>query len=101
MILVNKVKVINFFTMTNYQLGNFEKKSSFILFAGLIKFFGCVARIHPKEVMTTNETFVSTVFTNLSSPQSDSMHSLAIQTVGFIGSSVEGKLALEKLGNSN
>jgi len=67
-------------------------------FSGLVKFFGCVARLRPKEICTKNEAFVNTVFDNLTSPDSPSMHSLAIQTVGFIGTSVEGKLALEKLG---
>ncbi|XP_045203324.2 26S proteasome non-ATPase regulatory subunit 5-like [Mercenaria mercenaria] len=86
-------------TLENMMRSSESDPLAGFLVPGLIKFFGCVARIHPKEVMTANETFVSTVFTNLSAPQSDSMHSLAIQTVGFIGSSVEGKLALEKLGN--
>ncbi|XP_052219531.1 26S proteasome non-ATPase regulatory subunit 5-like [Dreissena polymorpha] len=69
------------------------------LIPGLIKFFGCVARLYPKEVCSQNESFVATVFNNLSSPENPSMLSLAVQTVGFIGSSIEGKMALEKLGN--
>ena len=70
----------------------------FVYLSGLIKFFGCVARLHPKEVFNTNKTFVNTVFNNLTNPESETLHSLSVQTVGFIGSSVEGKLALEKLG---
>jgi len=63
-----------------------------------VKFFGCMAKIHPKEVCSTNEAFVTTVFTNLATPESESMLSLSIQTIGFIGSTIDGKLALEKLG---
>ena len=84
-----------------HQAMELYKVISFILyfyFAGLIKFFGCVARLHPKEVFSTNKTFVNAVFNNLTNPESETLHSLSVQTLGFIGSSVEGKLALEKLG---
>ena len=57
-----------------------------------------MARLHPKEVFSTNKTFVNAVFNNLTNPESETLHSLSVQTLGFIGSSVEGKLALEKLG---
>ena len=63
-----------------------------------MKFFGSVARLHPKEVLSSNNVFVSIVLGNLESPESVTLHSLAIQTVGFIGDTVEGKMALEKLG---
>lgn len=64
---------------------------------GLMKFFGGVARYHPKEICSGNSTFVNIVFDNLSSSD-QTLHSIAIQTVGFIGSSIEGKQALDKLG---
>ena len=41
---------------------------------------------------------MNTVFNNLTNPESESLQSLSIQTLGFIGSSNEGKMALEKLG---
>lgn len=63
---------------------------------GLIKFFGGMAKLHPKETLK-QDTFVDAVFNNISSTDL-SMRTLAIDTVGFIGSTVEGKLALEKLG---
>lgn len=66
--------------------------------SGLIKFFGCVARLYPNEVCSQNESFVATLFNNLSSPENPSMLSLAVQTVGFIGTSIDGKMALVKLG---
>ncbi|XP_052788108.1 26S proteasome non-ATPase regulatory subunit 5-like [Mya arenaria] len=81
--------------MTNVQS---DPLATFLV-PGLMKFFGCVARLRPKEVCTRNEMFVTTVFDSLTAPDNPSMRSLAVQTVGFIGSSVEGKLALEKLGS--
>ena len=57
-----------------------------------------MARIHPKEVCGSNTTFVNTVFNNLTNPESESLQSLSIQTLGFIGSSIGGEMALEKLG---
>ena len=57
-----------------------------------------MARIHPKEVCGSNTTFANTVFNNLTNPEGESLQSLSIQTLGFIGNSIEGKMALEKLG---
>ena len=57
-----------------------------------------MARIHPKEVCGSDTTFVNTVLNNLTNPESESLQSLSIQTLGFIGSSIDGKMALEKLG---
>ncbi|KAL3871455.1 hypothetical protein ACJMK2_039451 [Sinanodonta woodiana] len=68
-----------------------------LLVPGLMKFFGCIARVHPKEVCSRNRNFVNIVFSNLSS-KDESLCNIAIQTVGLIGSTLEGKLALEKLG---
>ena len=57
-----------------------------------------MARIHPKEVWGSNTTFVNTVFNNLTNPESESLQSLSIHTLGFIGRSIEGEMTLEKLG---
>ncbi|WAR31298.1 PSMD5-like protein [Mya arenaria] len=70
--------------MTNVQS---DPLATFLV-PGLMKFFGCVARLRPKEVCTRNEMFVTTVFDSLTAPDNPSMRSLAVQTVGFIGSSV-------------
>lgn len=66
-------------------------------YLGLTKFFGGVARFHPKEVCSSNKTFVNSVFEGLSS-RDLTQKSISVQTVGFIGESVEGKMALDKLG---
>lgn len=65
-------------------------------YLGLTKFFGGVARFHPKEVCSSNKTFVNSVFEGLSS-RDLTQKSISVQTVGFIGESVEGKMALDKL----
>ncbi|XP_022328656.1 26S proteasome non-ATPase regulatory subunit 5-like [Crassostrea virginica] len=78
--------------LDSHPLGN-------LLLPGLTKFFGGVARFHPKEVCGSNKTFVSSVFDGLSSSD-QTQKSLSVQTVGFIGESVEGKMALDKLGNT-
>lgn len=70
-----------------------------LLLPGLTKFFGGVARFHPKEVCSSNKTFVNSVFEGLSS-RDLTQKSISVQTVGFIGESVEGKMALDKLGNT-
>ena len=70
-----------------------------ILFLGLMKFFGGLARFYPKEVCGKFNKFTHTVFENVDGSDI-SLQGVAIDTVGFIGSTVEGKLALEKLGLS-
>ncbi|OWF54683.1 26S proteasome non-ATPase regulatory subunit 5-like [Mizuhopecten yessoensis] len=66
-----------------------------LLLPGLIKFFGGMARFHPKEVCSEKSVFMNTVLDNTSN---SAMASMAIQTVGFIGSTPEGKVALDKWG---
>lgn len=69
-------------------------------FSGVMKFFGGLARFHPKEVLNSFQTFVGIMFSAIS--ESDSgIKGLAIETVGFIGSTVEGKAALSKQGREN
>ena len=51
-------------------------------------------------MLGNNAIFVTIVLDNLQNPESPAMHSLCIQTVGFIGQTIEGKMALEKLGKS-
>ncbi|XP_033732303.1 26S proteasome non-ATPase regulatory subunit 5-like [Pecten maximus] len=64
-----------------------------LLLPGLIKFFGGMARFHPKEVCSEKSLFMNTVLDNTRNP---AMTSMAIQTLGFIGSTPEGKVALDK-----
>ncbi|XP_060078581.1 26S proteasome non-ATPase regulatory subunit 5-like [Ylistrum balloti] len=66
-----------------------------LLLPGLIKFFGGMARFHPKEVCSEKSIFMNTVLDNTRNP---ALSNMAIQTVGFIGSTPEGKVALDKWG---
>ncbi|XP_064649529.1 26S proteasome non-ATPase regulatory subunit 5-like [Lineus longissimus] len=67
---------------------------SFLL-PGLVKFFGGIARLHTKEVCDRNSAFLKTVF-HLVTGGDETLMTIAIETIGFIGKSVEGKLALER-----
>ncbi|ESP04905.1 hypothetical protein LOTGIDRAFT_211712 [Lottia gigantea] len=68
-----------------------------LLLPGLVKFFGGMCRVHPKEVCMKFPAFINIVFNNLDSSDI-SQKNVAIDTIGFLGSTVEGKLTLEKLG---
>lgn len=68
-----------------------------LMFPGLMKFFGGLAQFHPKEVLNHFHNFVGLVFSSICHAD-QSIRGLAIDTVGFIGSTPEGKLALDKQG---
>ncbi|KAL8569588.1 hypothetical protein ACOMHN_044726 [Nucella lapillus] len=69
-----------------------------LLLPGLMKFFGGLARFHPKEVLGHFQAFVGLLFAAVSRQGDPSVKGLAIQTVGFIGATPEGKGALDKQG---
>ena len=62
-----------------------------------MKFFGNVAHLYPKEVCGRFQDFVGLLFRLLHHPDI-SLVSLAMETLGVIGNTIEGKQALEKLG---
>ncbi|XP_046570431.1 26S proteasome non-ATPase regulatory subunit 5-like [Haliotis rubra] len=68
------------------------------LLPGLMKFFGGLARYHPKEVCGKFNKFTNLVFHSVDGGDS-TLQATAIDTIGFIGSTTDGKLALEKLGS--
>ncbi|XP_076455116.1 26S proteasome non-ATPase regulatory subunit 5-like [Babylonia areolata] len=70
------------------------------LLPGLMKFFGGLARFHPKEVLGHFQTFVGLVFASVCGHGEPSVRGLAMETVGFIGSTPEGKRALDKQGTA-
>ncbi|XP_013402299.1 26S proteasome non-ATPase regulatory subunit 5 isoform X1 [Lingula anatina] len=80
------------------MMGNIESDPMMgLLLPGLIKFFGSVAFLHPKEIMTKYKTFVNMVFSYLEC-QDVTLRGVAVQTLGFIGSTAEGKLTFDKMG---
>ncbi|KAK7495734.1 hypothetical protein BaRGS_00012954 [Batillaria attramentaria] len=69
------------------------------LLPGLLKFFGGLARFHPKEVLNHFQVFVGMVFAAVGGEGDASIRGLAIDTIGFIATTPEGKAALNKQGN--
>ncbi|XP_070567568.1 26S proteasome non-ATPase regulatory subunit 5-like [Ptychodera flava] len=67
------------------------------LLPGLIKFFGSVAKFEPNEVFEKHPLFAGVVFSLLSTPD-PTQKGVAIDTIGVVGSSVSGKLVLNKQG---
>ncbi|XP_014672675.1 PREDICTED: 26S proteasome non-ATPase regulatory subunit 5-like [Priapulus caudatus] len=67
------------------------------LLPGLIKFFGNVAHHNPKEICSRHQVFVNVLFTNLESCNL-TIQGIAVDTLGVIGSTAEGKLSLDKQG---
>jgi 26S proteasome non-ATPase regulatory subunit 5 len=71
-----------------------------VFVAGLIKFFGNVTQSWPKEVFAEYPTIVMALFETFDSPDLVLL-GVAMETVGYIGTTVEGKYMLESLGMSH
>jgi len=69
-----------------------------ILVPGLVKFFGNLAHTRPRQIMMEYPTFVSSL-ANMAESEDPVAQAIALETVGYIGVSLEGKLALAELGN--
>ena len=69
-----------------------------ILLPGLVKFWGNLAHTRPKYIMTKFPVFLSALVNMV---QSDDLtaQSIAFETIGYIGVSLEGKTALVEMGN--
>lgn len=66
---------------------------------GLIKFFGNMAQSRPKEVFAEYPNVVTALFETFHNPDLV-LFGVAMETVGYIGTSVEGKHMLKSLGMS-
>jgi len=69
-----------------------------ILVPGLVKFFGNLAHTRPRQIMMEYPTFVSCLAA-MADSEDPVAQAIALETVGYIGVSLEGKLALAELGN--
>jgi 26S proteasome non-ATPase regulatory subunit 5 len=69
-----------------------------ILVPGLVKFFGNLAHTRPRQVMMEYPAFVSSLAA-MAESEDPVAQAIALETVGYIGVSLEGKLALAELGN--
>jgi len=70
-----------------------------VFIAGLIKFFGNVAQLWPKEVFAGYPNVVTALFETFDNPDLVLL-GVAMETVGYIGTSLEGKYMLDSLGMS-
>ncbi|XP_077987058.1 26S proteasome non-ATPase regulatory subunit 5-like [Glandiceps talaboti] len=69
------------------------------LMPGLIKFFGNVARYEPSEVFEKYPMFTGIIFSLISSTD-PAQKGVVLDTVGLVGSTVAGKLVLNKQGQA-
>lgn len=70
-----------------------------LILPGLIKFFGNVTQSRPKEVFAEYPAMVKALFETFESPDLVLL-GVAMETVGYIGTSVEGKYMLGSLGDT-
>jgi len=67
--------------------------------AGLLKLFGSACHSEPAETLAKFDRFASYLFSAVvDSDTESSVLSVAVETVGFIGSTADGKRALEQQG---
>jgi 26S proteasome non-ATPase regulatory subunit 5 len=71
-----------------------------VFVSGLIKFFGNVTQSWPKEVFAEYPTIVTALFETFDNSDLVLL-GVAMETVGYIGTTVEGKYMLESLGMSH
>lgn len=69
-----------------------------ILLPGLVKFWGNLAHTRPKYIMTNFPVFL-TALVNMVQSDDFTAQSIAFETIGYIGVSLEGKTALVEMGN--
>ncbi|XP_021187709.3 26S proteasome non-ATPase regulatory subunit 5 [Helicoverpa armigera] len=68
-----------------------------LLIPGYMKFFGCIAHSYPKEIFEKHSAVFDTLFEAIESGD-QTVLPVALDTLGFIGTTVEGKLCLAALG---
>lgn len=73
----------------------------FLVFSGFVKFFGNLAIVDsPQQLCERYPAFVEKVF-SMAESQDPTMFGVAVDTLGILGSTVEGKLVLQKKGLYN
>lgn len=69
-----------------------------VIMPGLVKFWGNVAHLKPRDILTRYPCLVSALV-NMVQSEDSSVKIVAFETIGYIGVSLEGKTALRELGN--
>lgn len=67
------------------------------MFTGYMKFIGAIAHYYPKEILEKYPTLVDLIFDTFES-NDPTVLPVTLDTLGFIGTSIEGKLCLAALG---
>jgi len=88
-------------TITNME--NILKSSKLDPFAdallpGIIKFFGNISHLRPKQMLTQHPAFLDTLL-SITDSKDMTLRTIAFETIGYIGASLEGKEALNGIGN--
>lgn len=76
-----------------------EDPLSSLLVPGLMKFFGSVGRCRPNEIFSKYPVVISSLF-ELIHAEETSLLGNALDTLGHVASGIEGKYALQMLGDS-
>ncbi|XP_054272652.1 26S proteasome non-ATPase regulatory subunit 5 [Macrosteles quadrilineatus] len=80
------------------QINNIENNPlASLVLSGLIKFFGNVAQLRPQETFRDYPRAIETIFKTLNSDD-QSLVCVALETIGFIGTTPAGKRTLHKQG---
>ncbi|XP_030028072.2 26S proteasome non-ATPase regulatory subunit 5 [Manduca sexta] len=69
-----------------------------LLISGYMKFFGCVAHHYPKEIFDKYPVLLEALFSAFDTSDHNVLP-VALDTLGFVGTTVEGKLCLVALGS--
>ncbi|KAJ8727574.1 hypothetical protein PYW07_001693 [Mythimna separata] len=69
-----------------------------LLIPGYMKFFGCIAHTYPKEIFVKHADVFDELFDAIRSSD-PALLPVALDTLGFVGTTVEGKLCLAALGS--
>lgn len=72
-----------------------------MLLPGFIKFFGRVAQRNPSDFTDAYPNFTSTLFNLLGGEGDEDLRTLALETVGFVATTPEGKIKLNSFGPEN
>ncbi|XP_001605001.1 26S proteasome non-ATPase regulatory subunit 5 [Nasonia vitripennis] len=76
-----------------------ETPLSNLLIPGLMKFFGYVAQLCPNEIFSRYPVVISSLFEVIESDD-QTILAIALDTLGYVSSTVKGKYALQELGNA-
>ncbi|KAJ6654571.1 hypothetical protein lerEdw1_006724 [Lerista edwardsae] len=84
--------------ISNIIIGAESDPFSGFYLPGFVKFFGTLAVVDsPQQICERYPVFVEKVF-SMAEGQDPTMFGVAVDTLGIVGSNVEGKLALQKMG---